>query len=124
MIACYFYVAGKEHAIKHQEKFSVMSVTYRRIAPNFAAPRNFIESGHYNPAWTIHIFAVPVGHRHAINTLLLSDALPNVIKPWLMARQELTGTVGHHALSLDFEVANARLAPHERASNEPGRANL
>jgi hypothetical protein len=56
----------------------------------------------FEPRWGIHIFAVPRHLRGAIKLLLLTQALPDVVYPWLIEKSHLTGQTGGSALILEY----------------------
>jgi hypothetical protein len=65
------------------------------------------------PAWSLMVQAVPRSMKGLIRTTLIEDAIPRLLKPWLLARAGLTGRSGDDVLDLIF-------APTGSIISQPG----
>jgi hypothetical protein len=54
------------------------------------------------PAWSLTVHAVPRSMKGLIRTTLIEDAIPRLLRPWLLARADLTGHSGEDVLDLIF----------------------
>jgi hypothetical protein len=101
LIGCHFTVGDMERRpVKDLEH--VMHVVYSRQLRAFHHAQSADERGVFDPKWAISVFAVPSTLRHPIRTLLIKDALPNIVRPWLIANGNVTGRTGSRALTIMF----------------------
>jgi hypothetical protein len=61
------------------------------------------------PGWIVWVSAVPREFKGRIKTLLIDDALPNIARPWFVARAGLLGRIGEEALELVFDETQDRV---------------
>jgi hypothetical protein len=101
LITCSFY-AGYPQYDDGKPQFHVLHVMYRKNARRFHDAKSALERGVFDPHWQIGVFAVPRHLRGEIKVLLLEQALPDLVHPWLMARGNLTGKTGESALILEY----------------------
>jgi hypothetical protein len=87
-------------------QFHVLQVAYEKRARNFHDGKFALERGVFDPRWKIYVFTVPRYLRGKIKLLLLEQALPDVIRPWLIEKNHLTGQVGGSALGLEYVRAD------------------
>jgi hypothetical protein len=101
LITCSFY-AGYPQYDDGKPQFHVIQFTYQKQARKFHDSKSALERGVFEPRWGIHIFAVPRHLRGVIKLLLLEQALPDVVYPWLIEKSHLTGQTGGSALILEY----------------------
>jgi hypothetical protein len=121
MLACNFF-AGNTHQHLDKPRQLVLSASYHRRERSFNDGQNAEARGVFLPRWSITVFAVPRPLRNAIKTALLSDGLPNILRPWLAENAGLTGKVGGCAINLEYDVAADTLVATARKSIQPDRA--
>ena len=63
----------------------------------------------WNPQWSITVFAVPGNLRHSVRTQLLGQAIPDIVRPWLMQHGEVWGRPGNLGLSILLDVTEGTL---------------
>jgi hypothetical protein len=117
---CSFY-AGNTHQRLDEPKQLALSVMYRRRERSFYDGPNAEARGVLSPFWAITVFAVPRTLRHPIKTALINEALPNIVRPWLIKNANITGKVGSSGFNLDYDVASATLMSSERSGLLPDR---
>lgn len=115
------FVAGNSHQHLDKPLFLVLTASYQRRERNFNDGPDADARGVFLPRWTITVFAVPKTLRHAVKTAL-ADGLPNILRPWFIEHAGISGKTGACALSLEYEVAEARLLPTARTAIQPDRA--
>src|SRR5262249_23602647 len=71
------------------------------------------------PCWTVWVRAVPRALKHKIKTLLIEDALPNIARPWLIARADLFGRMGQEALQLVFDEIEEKIRGRSVLTTRP-----
>jgi hypothetical protein len=120
MIACHFYVGDMERRpakpLEH-----VLHVAYSQQQPNVFTAASAAERGVFDPKWSITVFAVPGTARHQIKTLLTTDALPHVVRPWLIKNEGVTGRAGSTALVIQFDTVNGVLTSEANENLLPER---
>jgi hypothetical protein len=105
LITCNF-TAGSPQYDDGRPQFHVLHVTYQKQAQNFHHSKSSWERGVFDPHWQIYIFAIPRQLRGAIKLLLLEQALPDVVRPWLIEKSHLTGQTGGSALAIEYVRAD------------------
>jgi hypothetical protein len=86
----------------------VLAITYARSRPAISTPNASIEGGGLGPTWEIEVRPVPKVMRHAINSILISEALPK-LRDWLVARKDLHGRFGHDGIQVVFDTESEEL---------------
>jgi hypothetical protein len=61
------------------------------------------------PGWSLQVHTVPRSMKAQIRTTLIEDAIPRLLKPWLIARADLTGRYGEDVLDLIFAPADGTI---------------
>ena len=119
-IGCHFTVGDMERRpVKHLEH--VMHGVYSRHVRQFHHERSAKIHGVFDPNWAISVFAVPSPLRHSIRTLLITDALPNIVRPWLIANGDVTGRAGNRELMMMFNTIDGVLVHDTRDTIMPDR---
>jgi hypothetical protein len=54
------------------------------------------------PGWGVWVMAVPRAMKAKIRSALIEDAIPRLLKPWLITRANLTGRIGEDVLDLMY----------------------
>jgi hypothetical protein len=119
-ITCSFY-AGHPQYDDGKPQFYVLQVSYQKKARNFHHTKSALESGALDPHWSIAVFAVPRHLRGAIKLLLLEQALPDIIRPWLIANNHLTGQTGTTTLDVEYIRAEEIFKYNTRENIAPER---
>jgi hypothetical protein len=101
--------------------FQVLHVIYRKQLPSFYHTRDAAERGVFEPSWMIRVFAVPVAVRSPIKRLLIEDALPRLVRPWLMEKHHLAGKTGESLLMLGYSRGLAEMVCTVREAMLPDR---
>jgi hypothetical protein len=105
LITCDF-LTGYPQYDDGKPQFFVLQVIYEKRARTFHDGKSALKRGVFDPHWKIRVFTVPRHLRGAIKLLLLEQALPNVIRPWLIEKNNLTGQTGGSALWLEYVRAD------------------
>lgn len=100
----------------------VMSVGYTKHARNHSHSGDAALRGVFDPRWEIWTFTVPATMRADIKTLLLETGLPDIIRPWLIENENITGKTGSSAIAIEYNVIKKRLETRVSASLLPDRA--
>jgi hypothetical protein len=103
-IVCDFYGGGQHDHGKPQ--LYVLNVRYEKHARRFSDSGSALERGVFDPHWKISVFGVPRQLRGAIKVLLLEQGLPDLVRPWLIEKNHLTGQTGGSALWLEYVRAD------------------
>ena len=121
MIRCHFYVGDMERrAAKPIEH--VLHVVYSQQLRAGHHSEDADARGVFDSKWSITVFAVPGTLRHQIKTLLTTEALPNVVRTWLVAQGGITGRTGSRALVITLDTANGVLSSETNDKLLPDRA--
>jgi hypothetical protein len=121
LITCNFY-AGYPQYDDGKPQFHVLHVLYRKNARRFHDAKSALERGMFDPHWQISIFAVPRQLKGEIKVLLLEQALPDLVRPWLIERGNLTGKTGESALMLEYVRAENVFKSTTREEIAPDRS--
>jgi hypothetical protein len=70
---------------------------------------HFLPDRGIGPAWSLWVQAVPRSMKGLIRTTLVEDAIPRLLKPWLIARADLTGRSGEDVIDLIFAPADGSI---------------
>jgi hypothetical protein len=97
------YAGGAHHHLDKPLQL-VLSVLYRKRARSFYDGQDAGSLGVFDPRWTISIFAIGREVRHAVKTSLLTEGLPNILRPWLMDMASVTSKTGECGLLLHYDV--------------------
>lgn len=89
--------------------YHVLQIKYQQRERSIHAGTYDEERGAFEPAWTVTVTAVPSDLRHAIKTKLLAEALPSAVRPWLLARADVTGALGSCEMDLRYDAEAERL---------------
>ncbi len=120
LIGCHFTVGDMERRpVKHLEH--VMHVVYSRQVRQFHHGQSAEIHAVFDPKWAISVFAVPSPLRHPIQTLLISDALPSIVRYWLIANGNVSGRAGNRALMIMFNTIDGVLVHDTRDNIMPDR---
>jgi hypothetical protein len=120
-LTCSFF-AGNIQQDPGRRVFHVMHVTYRKQARSFHHAQSAGESGVFDPKWSITVFAVPSTLRHEIKMALVDQMLPDVVRPWLMEKADVTGRTGDCALVLEYDADGKAMRQSKREALQPERA--
>jgi hypothetical protein len=121
-LACEFFAGNPCHEQNRRTLIYVMAVSYaRRERSHFDGP-SAAERGVFDPRWKINIHAVPVDTRAEIKRLLIENALPNIVRPWLETNAALTGRTGGAALLLHYDREKGGITSEARAGIQPERS--
>lgn len=121
LITCNFYAGYPQYDVG-KPQFYVLNVLYEKQARKFHHSKSALERGVHDPRWYISVFAVPRHLRSAVKLLLLEQALPDVVLPWLMGKSHLTGQTGGSALWLEYIRADNALKSTTREDIAPERS--
>jgi hypothetical protein len=119
-IVCDFYGGGQHDHGKPQ--LYVLNVRYEKQARRFSDSGSALERGVFDPHWKISVFAVPRQLRGEIKLLLLEQGLPDLVRPWLIAKNHLTGQTGGSALWLEYVRADKVFKMTTREAIAPERS--
>ena len=119
-IVCDF-CGGSQHD-RGKPQLYVLNVRYEKRARRFSDAGSAFDRGFFDPRWKISVFAVPRQLRGAIKLLLLEQGLPEIVHPWLIAKNHLTGQTGGSALWLEYVRADNVFKPTTREEIAPERS--
>ncbi len=105
LITCRFSAGYPQHDVG-KPQFYVLNVAYEKQARTFHDSKSALERGVFDPHWYISVFAVPRHLRGTIKLVLLEQALPAVVRPWLIEKSHLTGQTGGSVLWLEYVRAD------------------
>ncbi len=121
LITCNFWTGYPQYD-DDKPQFHVLHVVYEKRARSFYDGKSAFERGAFDPSWTIRVFTVPRQLRGAIKLLLIEAALPEVVRPWLLAKHHLTGQTGESALILEYVRAEKVFKYSTREDIAPERS--
>jgi hypothetical protein len=119
-IVCDFYGGGQHDHGKPQ--LYVLNARYEKQARRFSDAGSALERGVFDPHWKISVFAVPRQLRGEIKSLLIEQGLPDLIRPWLIEKNHLTGQTGGSALWLEYVRADKVFKMTTREDISPERS--
>lgn len=119
-IVCDFY-GGRQYD-QGKPQLYVLSARYEKRARQFSDSGSAFERGCFDPQWKISVYAVPRQLRGAIKLLLVEQGLPDLIRPWLIAKNHLTGQTGGSILWLEYVRADKVFTVTYREEISPERS--
>jgi hypothetical protein len=119
-IVCDFYGGGQHDHGKPQ--LYVLNVRYEKQERRFSHSGSAFERGVFDPHWKISVFAVPRQLRGAIKLLLLEQGLLDLVRPWPIEKNHLTGQTGGSALWLEYVRADKVFVTTTREDIAPERS--
>jgi hypothetical protein len=122
LITCHF-LAGYPQYDVGKPQFYVLNVVYEKQARKFHDSKSALERGVFDPRWYISVFAVPRHLRGAIKLLLIEQAVPDVVRPWLIEKSHLTGRTGGSVLWLEYVRADHVFKSTTREDLAPERSS-
>jgi hypothetical protein len=120
LIICDFYGGGQHDRGKPQ--IYVLNARYEKQVRSFSYSQSGLEHGVFDPYWKISVFAVPRQLRGEIKSLLLEQGLPDLVRPWLIEKNHLTGQTGGSALWLEYVRADKVFITTTREEISPERS--
>jgi hypothetical protein len=120
LITCSFST-GRQHD-DGKPQIYVLNVRYQKQARNFYHGKSAEVHGVFEPRWEITVFSVPRQLRGAIKLLLIEQGLPELVRPWLIAKNHLTGQTGGSALWLEYVRADKVFVTTTREDIAPDRS--
>jgi hypothetical protein len=122
LITCDFYAGSPQHD-RGKPQIYVLNVRYQKQARSFYHGKSAEVNGVFEPRWSISVFGVPRQLRGEIKLLLLEQGLPDLVRPWLIARGHLTGQTGGSALWLEYVRADKIFKSTTREDIDPERSS-
>jgi hypothetical protein len=119
-LACHF-IAGNTHQHLDKLRQLALSSAYQRRERSFNDGQEAQARGVFLPRWTITVFAIPKTQRHEIKTALLTDGLPNILRPWLVEHAAHLGKTGGCAINLEYDISEAKLVATVQTEFLPDR---
>lgn len=120
LITCNFY-GGRPHD-DGKPQIYVLNACYEKRSRRFSDSGSALERGVFDPRWTIRVYAVPRQLRGEIKLLLIEQGLPDLIRPWLIAKSHLTGQTGGTTLWLEYVRADKVFTTTLREEIAPDRS--
>ena len=111
LIGVHFYVGNIERRPLRPREH-VLHVTYNGQAS--------LHDNNQERIWSITVFAIPCTFRNQMRALLVGDALPNVLRPWLMDNSAIAGSSGSSALTIEFDTDTGLLITNSIDKLQPG----
>jgi hypothetical protein len=93
---------------RDRKVWPLVALTYSRVRVGISTSNDWIAEGWLGPSWQLTISPLPRTMRHAINSLLVGEALPK-LKVWLEARKDLHGKFGHDGIHVSFDQESEQL---------------
>ncbi len=78
-----FWASKYHEKVKAKEPIRVIQVEYYRSRVNRSTPKDWEESGHCDPKWTIRVYGLPSEYRAETKKQIIANALPK-IREWLI----------------------------------------
>ena len=117
LVVDFWYWNRQRYVPIFPQPYRVLSVRYRH-APLDGVYREWcIESGRFDPDWKITVEPVARHLRHAVQSKLLTEALPRM-RRWLIASQDAEGRAGGHNLVFRYDEAANELMVEENSTTE------
>ncbi len=116
VVEFYFWNKKRRSLSGVPQPYRVLSVSYWHdgFSP---LHRKVLVSGRSDPGWIITVEPAPRSLRHAIQSKLLTEALPR-IKRWLVASQGAGGRTGGHNIVFRFDELANELRVEENSTIE------
>ncbi len=102
-----FWASEFKERIRNEKVIKVIEVEYFRSHAYAGAPKDFVESGHFEPKWTVKVYALPVQYRHDVNVAIKNFAIPIYVS-WLHEIGSID-TYKLHRKSFGFDLAKRDL---------------
>jgi hypothetical protein len=99
-----------------------MSASYQQRERSFNDGQNADMRAVFLPRLSITVFAVARTLRHAVKTAVLTDGLPNILRPWFVANAGGNGKTGGCAINLEYDITENVLFAITRRAIQPDRA--
>ncbi len=102
-----FWASEFKERIRNNKVVKVIEIEYIRSHAYTGAPKHFVESGHFEPKWTVSVYALPTEYRHDVNMAIKNFAIPIYVS-WLHEIGSISAYTLHRK-SFGFDLAKRGL---------------